>query len=463
MEKLNLRYAAAVLCLLLAPAAAQAQTYEEILARHPDARTMQVALSDVSAYEGPSTRSRTLAKFRKGDLVVVYEKEGIYYKVALPGRGHVGFVRVNFLRSSSESVPGGAALSAEPRRSVARQEVPRPEPSAQPAAQEPPQPARQETSVIRPQPAPAPRRAPDEIDQAAGGFTIVVASATEQAQAAATLRRYAALGLPSSVLAEEVKGATRYRVAVGQYGSGGEANRARQQLAGRLPQDAWVLRVPSPSEATLIPRTPAPTPPAPVLAEAQTPAAAEEPAVVAEPVKTTPPPDPAVQQPPSPQITPTPAAAPQVSQPSRPVQPERPVSRRSFAHKSGTTATVLNVVLPGAGHLYAGEARRGITLLGLSAGSLSLGLALSGRPETTCTMDPENSSAVCVERVDMKPLYVGAGISALAWLSGILDARASAHRVNVRRQQAQAPVEVAPQLFALEDGTRVGLSVRVGL
>jgi len=92
-----------------------------------------------------------------------------------------------------------------------------------------------------------PSAASQSIDRARGGWTIVVASRTQPGEAKAVLntyrQRFRGEGLPTDILTGESSGQLRYRIAVGQYDSRQAAMTARQQLSGRVPDDAWPLEI----------------------------------------------------------------------------------------------------------------------------------------------------------------------------------------------------------------------------
>ncbi len=92
-----------------------------------------------------------------------------------------------------------------------------------------------------------PSSASQSIDRARGGWTLVIASRTQPGEAKAVLttyrQRFRGEGLPTDILTGESSGQLRYRVTVGQYDSRQAAMTARQQLTGRIPDDAWPLEI----------------------------------------------------------------------------------------------------------------------------------------------------------------------------------------------------------------------------
>jgi nucleoid DNA-binding protein len=90
---------------------------------------------------------------------------------------------------------------------------------------------------------PAPAVAQQDFDTSTAGYTLVVASTVVESDALAGIQRYRQLGLPAAVLAYEDDGSVRYRLAVGLYESAAAADRARKEMADRLPAGTWVRRI----------------------------------------------------------------------------------------------------------------------------------------------------------------------------------------------------------------------------
>lgn len=92
---------------------------------------------------------------------------------------------------------------------------------------------------------------PPTIPSAAGNYTLIVGSVTSQAAAQQIAERFrrtlAEQGLSVTIVATS-NGTIRYRIAVGRYTSPEEALAAKRQLGQALPPDAWVLRLPSPTQ-----------------------------------------------------------------------------------------------------------------------------------------------------------------------------------------------------------------------
>ena len=90
----------------------------------------------------------------------------------------------------------------------------------------------------------APLRGAEPIDRARGGYTIVVASETNEQRAQGWAEGWRKQGFRTTVLPYAQDGVTLYRVGVGQFALLEEAARVRDALMGNeLPRGAWVLRI----------------------------------------------------------------------------------------------------------------------------------------------------------------------------------------------------------------------------
>ena len=106
------------------------------------------------------------------------------------------------------------------------------------------------------------------------------------------------------------------------------------------------------------------------------------------------------------------------------------------APKDAGTATVLSVVIPGAGQMYAEETGRGIAFLALTAVSIGAGVGLSTKgtpdivvpaflsiPSVTYPGTPANRT----------PLLVGSLVGGVVWLWSVFDAGPAAKRTNAKQ------------------------------
>lgn len=124
---------------------------------------------------------------------------------------------------------------------------------------------------------------------------------------------------------------------------------------------------------------------------------------------------------------------------ARPLLAQQPPSQPL---KSGTTATVLALLLPGAGHIYAGETGRGLLLMG--TGALAWGYAFSDgqckRPYTdvrTCELE-KNETLAGISMAAALGVYAFS-----AW-----DAHRAVKRTNARRTRVVGYFSVAAALAA---------------
>ncbi len=79
------------------------------------------------------------------------------------------------------------------------------------------------------------------VEPGAGGWTLVVASASERPQAELVAERYRRRGFRVGILSGEAEGQAYFRVGVGQFAEEAAARAALSKLEGDLPQDAWLM------------------------------------------------------------------------------------------------------------------------------------------------------------------------------------------------------------------------------
>jgi hypothetical protein len=107
------------------------------------------------------------------------------------------------------------------------------------------------------------------------------------------------------------------------------------------------------------------------------------------------------------------------------------------------------VGLPGAGHVYAGEPAKGVSIFFVSAVPVGLGAALSG-----C------SKSYSPDRCYYTPLYLGLGVHAANWIWSILDADDAVRRHNRRvGRHRRADVKAGPAVG--RHGKQLAYGVRV--
>ncbi|HEU0302715.1 MAG TPA: hypothetical protein VFR37_24855 [Longimicrobium sp.] len=142
-------------------------------------------------------------------------------------------------------------------------------------------------------------------------------------------------------------------------------------------------------------------------------------------------------------ITATPALAQQAPQPG---------------YKDPGTAMLVGVLVPGGGHMYAGETQKGLMLLGVGLGGLVLGTAMTS---SSAGISCDEDVISCEDDTNYLPMAVGYLAWLGSWIYGIVDADDSAHRMNAQRGLARLMSgDVVPMVASSGDGTRVGVSVR---
>ena len=130
-------------------------------------------------------------------------------------------------------------------------------------------------------------------------------------------------------------------------------------------------------------------------------------------------------------------------------------SRRPAARKSPVAAHVIGII-PGAGHVYAGEAQRGLQFFGGTVGVLAVGTMLVA---SDCAGDGPDGD--CASPL-LENVVVGAALGVWGW--SIYDAGQAARRTNARRGLrsslllAPGRVAVAPrdERLVLRVGVAVG-------
>lgn len=91
--------------------------------------------------------------------------------------------------------------------------------------------------------------------------------------------------------------------------------------------------------------------------------------------------------------------------------------------KDPTFGLLFSILIPGGGHIYAGETDTGLTLLAIGIGAPLLGALLSGD--------------------NIAPALIGYGVGIGAWVYGIIDGRKAVERYNAANGFALAPAPVS--------------------
>jgi hypothetical protein len=125
------------------------------------------------------------------------------------------------------------------------------------------------------------------------------------------------------------------------------------------------------------------------------------------------------------------------------------------SYKDPGTATRIAGLITGGGHVYAGETKKGLLLLGGSLGSVISGYMLTLAACSTDHLDTSCSLA------SLAPYVLGVLGAAGFWAYGVVDAPEAAKRANARNGYAALPVEPLLGVNARGQAT-VGLRLSVG-
>lgn len=120
--------------------------------------------------------------------------------------------------------------------------------------------------------------------------------------------------------------------------------------------------------------------------------------------------------------------------------------------KSAGAATLLSLLVPGGGQMYAGEVGNGLLYLGTTIAAPIVGLYLAEAAYANCDYDCD---------YDTGSVTYGVVFGASTWLWSVLDAGDAARRTNAKMARTAArSFDLAPSLAATPLGeTRVGLRV----
>jgi TM2 domain-containing membrane protein YozV len=127
--------------------------------------------------------------------------------------------------------------------------------------------------------------------------------------------------------------------------------------------------------------------------------------------------------------------------------------------KDPATATLLGVVLPGAGQMYAGRTGKGLALLGLSVGAVVTGAQLSSGTACTVTVPNPGSNVYVTNCTDGKrgPLHAGVGVAVASWLYGAITAAGDARDANAVETRHASATPVIERTYGR---TGLGLAYR---
>ncbi|HRR07559.1 MAG TPA: hypothetical protein PLO56_02610 [Rhodothermales bacterium] len=124
--------------------------------------------------------------------------------------------------------------------------------------------------------------------------------------------------------------------------------------------------------------------------------------------------------------------------------------------KDPDTGLIFSILLPGGGHLYSGETKKGLLILGSAILLPVVGTTISAA-RCTSTLYGYDSLSGCSFGAAALGYIAAIG----AWGYGIYDAKASVHRTNALRMKGLKVSSVMPTRLFLPSGrTSYGASIR---
>ena len=136
---------------------------------------------------------------------------------------------------------------------------------------------------------------------------------------------------------------------------------------------------------------------------------------------------------------------------------------RSAGYKDPKAAVAWGYLLPGAGHIYAGESVKGLLVMATSVGALVVGTIVtlnSGDDNAEIGFDYDFS----VGETNWTPSYIGAGVYALGWIYSVVDAGKAAERTNRKRGLSLRSVRLTPYMAVAKSGKQeLGLRLTMPL
>ena len=136
--------------------------------------------------------------------------------------------------------------------------------------------------------------------------------------------------------------------------------------------------------------------------------------------------------------------------------------KKTAGYKDPKTATSWGYLLPGAGHMYAGEGGKGLLLMVGSVGALAAGTIMtlnSGDEDAEVGYDYDFS----VGETDWTPSYIGMGVYAVGWIYSVVDAGKAAERTNRKHGLSRLPVRLEPYVATSVARRVCGVRLRIEL
>ncbi len=136
--------------------------------------------------------------------------------------------------------------------------------------------------------------------------------------------------------------------------------------------------------------------------------------------------------------------------------------KKPAGYKDPNAAALWGYILPGAGHVYAGESGKGFVLMVGSVGALAAGTIVtlnSGDESAEVGYDYDFS----VGETNWTPFYIGGGAFALGWIYSVMDAGKAAERTNKKKGLSLRSARVEPYVAGRGAGKAWGIRLSIAL
>ena len=126
--------------------------------------------------------------------------------------------------------------------------------------------------------------------------------------------------------------------------------------------------------------------------------------------------------------------------------------KKPAGYKDPKAAVAWGYLLPGAGHIYAGESVKGLVVMATSIGALTAGTiaTLNSGDENAEVGDDFDFS---VGATDWTPFYIGGGVYALGWIYSVIDGAKAAERSNKKNGLSLRSVRLDPYVAETKSGS----------
>ena len=137
-------------------------------------------------------------------------------------------------------------------------------------------------------------------------------------------------------------------------------------------------------------------------------------------------------------------------------------TKHAKGYKDPQIATAWSYVLPGAGHMYAGEGGKGFLVMAASVGGLAAGTIMTLNSNEDCEVGYDYDFESCGE--SWTPFWIGSAAYAAGWIYSIVDSGKAAQRTNRKRGLSWlGPVQVVPYVAGKADRREYGVRLAIDL